>query len=446
MKIHFRHSVCFCFFFTFSMHCLFGQPYPGFNHLPQHKHHSPERKRVELARGVYAFIGYGLSNFGVIASNNGYILIDVGSHPAQSKEALREIEQLTKDSLQAIILTHSHGDHRCGVEAFLEGRKTEVPIYAHVNFESEQHSVEDLKQITTLRSNKQFGSGIPQEMYPVNFIVPKFSHIEMGTPALPNHFVNEGKTELTIDGVKIELHTIPSETADHLAIWLPEKKVLFSGDAVYASFPNLYPIRGGTYRDVKLWAKGVRRLIEFKAEAIMFGHTDVVSEAPNIQSLLNNYASAIEYIYNETIAGMNEGKTPDQLAASIQLPMHLRKEPYLGEFYGSIPWAIREIYSAKLGWFDGNPTKLVPLTFIEEAERIAKLAGGKEQLVKLAERALHEKDYRWAARLADYLIELGEQTKSRLIKADALEEISKVILPVTGKNYLIQSAIDLRKN
>ena len=55
------------------------------------------------------------------------------------------------------------------------------------------------------------------------------------------------------------------------------------------------------------------------------------------------------------------------------------------------------------------------------------------------------RDYRWAARLADFLLQLGETENGKAVKAAALEGLSRDILPVAGKNYLLRSALDLRK-
>ena len=176
----------------------------------------------------------------------------------------------------------------------------------------------------------------------------------------------------------------------------------------------------------------------------MFGH-NAVPVPDEILPMLSGYAEAIEYVYAETLKGMNQGKTPDELAASLRLPGHLRDQAYLGEFYGAVPWAVRSIYAHKLGWFDGNPTTLVPLTPLEEAERMAALAGGSGQLLRAAQNALAGRDYRWAARLADYLLQLGETENGKAVKAAALEGLSRDILPVAGKNYLLRSVLDLRK-
>ena len=56
------------------------------------RHHPIERQRVELADGIYAFVGYSSSNFGVIHTRNGYILIDTGDDLKSVKAALQQIE------------------------------------------------------------------------------------------------------------------------------------------------------------------------------------------------------------------------------------------------------------------------------------------------------------------------------------------------------------------
>lgn len=417
--------------------------YPGFTYPPQHRHRAPERKRSELAPGVYAFVGYSSSNFGVIASEHGYILIDAGDDLNGAAEALREIKNLIPGGIQAVILTHSHPDHRGGAEVFLEGRR-DVPVWGHADFGAEQEAGRGLEQISAERAGRQFGAGIPDAEYPVNFMLPRFAGGKSGPLLTPNIFVTEDRMPVCIDGVKLELYRIPGESTDHLVVWLPERQVLFSGDHVYRSFPNIYPVRGGAYRDVEQWAKAVRRLMGFRPKAMMFGH-NAVPAPDEILPMLSGYAEAIEYVYAETLKGMNQGKTPDELAASLRLPGHLRDEPYLGEFYGAIPWAVRSIYAHKLGWFDGNPTNLVPLTPLEEAERTAALAGGRGQLLRAAQNALAARDCRWAARLADFLLQLGETENGKAVKAAALEGLSRDILPVAGKNYLLRSALDLRK-
>ena len=147
---------------------------------------------------------------------------------------------------------------------------------------------------------------------------------------------------------------------------------------------------------------------------------------------------------------MNEGASVDELAARIQLPENLAAKPYLQQLYGCTAWSVRSIYANKVGWFDGDPIHIAPLTLAEESQRMVALAGGVEALLAQAQEALDQGDERWAARLANYVLQLQdtvagqEQATAREILAKAYEAMGKNILPITGKNYLQSCALGLR--
>jgi alkyl sulfatase BDS1-like metallo-beta-lactamase superfamily hydrolase len=107
---------------------------------------------------------------------------------------------------------------------------------------------------------------------------------------------------------------------------------------------------------------------------------------------------------------------------------------------------VRAIFTAHLGWFDGNPSNLFPLNPLEEAERVAKLAGGKDALYAAAKEALAENDPQWAAQLCDHLLALNPNAKEpSLLKANALEAIAKDVLSAIGRNYYLTVAQELRQ-
>ena len=45
-------------------------------------------------------------------------------------------------------------------------------------------------------------------------------------------------------GLNITFIHVPGETSDHIAVWLPGRKVLLPADDIYRNYPNLYAIRG----------------------------------------------------------------------------------------------------------------------------------------------------------------------------------------------------------
>lgn len=44
--------------------------------------------------------------------------------------------------------------------------------------------------------------------------------------------------------MRLELVAAPGETADQLYVWLPDEDVMFTGDNVFDTWPNVYPLRG----------------------------------------------------------------------------------------------------------------------------------------------------------------------------------------------------------
>ena len=162
--------------------------------------------------------------------------------------------------------------------------------------------------------------------------------------------------------------------------------------------------------------------------------------------VLTNYRDAIEHVFEQTIAGINEGMTPDQLVEHVELPEHLRDLDYLREYYGNIEWGVRAIFTGYLGWFNGNPTQLFSLPPAEEAERMVSLAGGEAALREAAARAIEEGDAQWAAELSDHLLALYPNDASiRSLKADALEQLAENLITATGRNYYLTVAQELRK-
>ena len=223
--------------------------------------------------------------------------------------------------------------------------------------------------------------------------------------------------------------------------------MLFCGDDLYRSFPNVYPVRGTGNRDIPAWCSSLKLLDSLGAEALAPGHTDPFLGRETVHEVLSNYREALAYVHRKTIEGMNAGKTPDELAESVRLPEHLTGLDYLGEYYGNVAWTVRNIFNSLVGWFDGNPLHLYTnFTTRDEAARTAALAGGEEELLKNARAALQHNDPAWAARLADHLLALRPDDAQILeLKADALDALGETMLTATGRNYTLSVAQNLRQ-
>ena len=262
----------------------------------------------------------------------------------------------------------------------------------------------------------------------------------------PTHTFGGKSHKMTIDGVEIELHAAPGETDDQLFVWLPQEKVLCAGDNIYRSWPNLYAIRGTVYRDVNKWINSLSNMLEFPIDHLVPGHTKPWVGADASRTALTNYRDAIKFVFDKTIEGMNKGMAPDQLVEYVQLPEPLASSPDLTEYYGRIDWSVRNIHNGYLGWFDGNAVNLGELTPKLEAQKMAKLAGGADQLLANAQQALSDGDYQWAAALGDHLVNLNpKDNAAKLLKADALHELGLRQHNSLARNYYLSRALQLRR-
>ncbi len=249
----------------------------------------------------------------------------------------------------------------------------------------------------------------------------------------------------TIAGIDVEFHLGPGETDDAMFIWLPNEKVLFAGDNFYSAFPNLYAIRGTAYRNVLDWSESVAKMAEFEPHFLVPGHTMPILGKESASASLNDYSEAIRSVYDQTVEGMNAGKGPDLIAHEVKLPEELKDKPFLVEFYGTVPNAVRAIYAGLIGWFDGNPTTLNPLEPKIQALKMAELAGGTEALAQRMKSALAKKDYQWALELSDHLkwLDDGDKQLARRVKIDALRGLGAREYNAPNRNYYFSYANEL---
>ncbi len=408
---------------------------------------------IKVCDDVYCAVGYSPANVSMIVGTDGIIIVDAGMTVNHAARILAEFRKITDKPIKAVILTHDHGDHTGGLSEFLKDGSPQVWVRSNYGKESSSFKQVGLT-FNAIRGARQGGFKLPSEKRINNGIAPAMYPKRKGNvfypegsdKAGPTHTFSEDRKTMKIAGVEMELVAATGETYDHLYVWLPEKHVLFSGDNFYQSWPNLYTIRGTQYRDIRVWAESNDKMLKENADILIPGHTRPIIGKESVATVLTDYRDAINFIFDTTIEGMNKGLTPDELVDYVQLPKRFTEKDYLRPYYGHPEWAVRAVFTAHFGWFDGNPTNLFSLSVREEAQRMAELVGGREILLNKTKSALARKDYQWTAQLADYLIALNpDAPEPKFIKAQALEGLGENLLTATGRNYYLTVAQELRQ-
>jgi len=296
----------------------------------------------------------------------------------------------------------------------------------------------------------QFGMALPDSLYINAGVQMEFGRVTPPTREgylPPTRTFSGDQLTLTVAGVRLQLLHTPGETMDAISVWLPEKRVLMSGDDFLHAFPNVSPIRGARLRSPEDWIASLEKMIALGPECVVPSHTRPVIGGAAARAALTAYHDGIKSILDQTIAGMKQGERPDELARHVKLPTELAENPYLQEFYGGVEWTVRGIYADRIGWFDGNATTLFPLADKDRAAKLVGLIGGPDQVVARGREALAAGEFTWAAELADYVLASDSANAgAKRIKAQALIELGERQINAIARNYYLSSAMYLLRD
>ncbi|GIT44606.1 MAG: hypothetical protein Ct9H300mP11_25420 [Chloroflexota bacterium] len=100
---------------------------------------------------------------------------------------------------------------------------------------------------------------------------PLFPGVTWGNLELAPHLLLSMTMELHLNGLKVELIFMgPAHTTNDIVIWVPERKLLFSGDLIFNQ-GTPFVARGSVSGSLQ----AVKRLRELGAETIIPGHGSV---------------------------------------------------------------------------------------------------------------------------------------------------------------------------
>ena len=409
--------------------------------------HSEEFKKgvVKVKENVYVGIGYGLANSIMIIGDDGIIIVDVMESGEAAKEVLAEFRKITDKPITALIYTHNHADHVFGSTG-MAGDKT-VDVYAHELTPYYLDRVVNVtRPITELRSFRMFGVYLDDDALVNCGIGPKLNIGASSQIGLirPNKTFKDSLS-FSLSGIDIELHHAPGETNDQLFVWLPNEKVMLAGDNIYKTFPNLYTIRGTVYRDPKQWVESIDKVRAYAIEYLVPSHTRPLFGKEIIQNTLTVYRDGIQYVYDQTIRYMNKGLTAYEIVEKVHLPQNLKNEPYLQEFYGKVSWSVINIFHGNLGFFDGNPSTLQPLSPTAKANKMIALAGGFEKMLEQATISYSNKEYQWTLELTDYLLSVKPTDKKSVdLRYNSLVKLGEAESNPNARHYYLTTAKEIK--
>ena len=391
------------------------------------------------------------SQFGniiVIEGKESLVIVDTSISQDIARTVLKDVRSRTDKPVEAVIYTHHHGDHINGASVFVGDNKN-VKIIAADNFvaelASENHATGPLMGLRAAYMYGLLQTPAERSQYHVGCcgfdITGNNGFIE------PNLLLpRDQPTELTLAGEKFIFFATGGESASHLAIYMPERKVLFSGDELQGpTFPQLHSLRGTKPRDVVKWINAIDKIRGFNVAHLVPGHGLPLNDTGEIERVLTIYRDAMQYVHDQTVRMINMGYTPDDIAENMKaLPADLQLEPWTIEYYGNVDVSARNIYGGYISWWNGDPAELRPTPRLEQAQRTVALMGGRDPVFKAAEEAFSSNDPQWAAELATLLIRINrDDWDARYLKAAALRQLGYKETSSSTKGFYLGGALEL---
>ncbi|MFS1476186.1 alkyl sulfatase dimerization domain-containing protein [Vibrio lentus] len=406
---------------------------------------------IKVDHNVYKAYGFGVTSPVIIEGDNGIIVVDPGESVGHGKATKEALLKYTDKPVVGVVYTHNHIDHVAGVRGWVTDEEVasgKVKIYAHdsltdavANWSS---NVGNAISIRTSYSAASIVDSADPAMTTINDgLGPRFQIDDVSFITPTDTFAE--KMEVELDGVKVELHYIPSETNDEIVVYLPEQKILHAAEVLQGeNFPNLHTIRGTKFRDSTVWFKGIDMMRELDVEVMVLAHGRPVEGKEAVANVLTAYRDAIQYTHDQTIRYINEGYTPDELVEVVKLPEHLQNHPWLGQFYGTVEHSVRQLYVGYLGWFEADPWALEPIAHKERAERYVELMGGREAVLKAAKSAFDEGEYTWAAEILTNVIRIDHSDmEARKLKAQAYRHWGSTLTNINWRNWTMTAIAEL---
>jgi alkyl sulfatase BDS1-like metallo-beta-lactamase superfamily hydrolase len=322
----------------------------------------------------FIYLSEGYSNAFLVVTPAGRVVINTGmGFEAPVHKAY--FDSVDRSPLKYIVLTQGHVDHVGGVDHF---REPGTLVVAQANNTEHQSYDARLAPFRQRRSAFAFGQAFRAMQGASGAPPPRQSQPR------PDVLFRE-RFHFTLGGVAFEcIAASGAEKRDSLVVWLPEHRVLFTGNvfgALFGHFPNLVTIRGDRYRDALEYVATLELLLGFDAELLCVGHHGPVEGRETIRAEIARMRDATLYVHDEIVRRMNAGGDAWGAMREIRLPAHLEA----GEGYGKVSWSARAIWEQYQGWFHGrSTTELYDTPYWSVSPDLVALAGGPDRVADAA--------------------------------------------------------------
>jgi len=409
----------------------------------------------EVMPGIWQVRGFDLSNITFLEGETGWIVFDSATTVETARAAHQFINRhLGERPVVAVVHSHSHIDHFGGVRGLIEeadvrsGKKQVIAPKGFLEHVVSENVYAGAAMIR--RSFMQYGVLMPANPYGhVDQAIGK--NVAAGTASLivPSLTITDDIEEHTIDGVRMVFHNTPgTEAPAEMNTFFPDLNAFWAAENITGTIHNIYTLRGALVRDALLWSKKIGEALYLfggKSNVMFAAHSWPRWGTERIKEVMRTQRDAYAHLNNHVLHLANQGVTINEIHNEYQPPASLQAQWAARSYHGSTEHNSRAVINRYLGYWDGNPTTLIPLSPRDSAPLYVEMMGGAEPILEKGRALYDEGKYLDAAEILNKLVyaEPDNETAKRLL-ADNFEQIGYQQESTSVRNSFLSGAYELR--
>jgi len=169
---------------------------------------------TQLSKHAYAYTAEGDPNSGVVIGDDCVLVVDATATPVMARELIAKIRSVTDKPIRHVVLSHYHAVRVLGASAFF---------------------VEGCANVIASRGTRELI--VERGLQDMHSEIGRFPRLFQSVESIPGltwpTVVFDGALTLYLGSLEVEiLHLGAGHTKGDTMVWLPEERVLFSGDLV----------------------------------------------------------------------------------------------------------------------------------------------------------------------------------------------------------------------
>ena len=331
----------------------------------------------ELADGIWAGVREDGPRFPVMGNTvfvigeEGVVVFDGGGMPKMSELVIDKIRSLTDKEVTHVVISHWHGDHFFGVYRFAE-EFPGVKFIAHeftrdvinssrINYVDRERgflrsNFEEFQRIvdTGFDSEGNEHSQVDRDNYKrtmedANEIEEEFLRAKVTPPDI----IMTDRYDIDLGDKVVQLrHLGHANTAGDIVMWLPDEKIVATGDIVVLPSPYAFNV------PPRAWADTLRAVNDLGYRTLVPGHGAIQRTTEYVDLIIES----AESIADQRDSLLAEGRDKVEVQAALDFSAfeerYTNGDEYIRVFYEA--WFERPFRAAAMKALTGEPMVQVP--------------------------------------------------------------------------------------